>query len=658
MRKFFLILLFLLFVFHLYAQKKQDCYFTVKKDTVYLFLKENLEIGQGFYVERKGTDDEEFISLFKEPIKPILNPIIFADILGENYRFIQNSLGVSSPQELLLRLRTDRFASTVYMMLFHKVGIALGRFYQADGHTLGETYKYRIVITDEEEIVQTIKKEIQITERLPYPPQEVLYQQQQRAVTIEWDYPRWQPKGDDMTVQFFVYKKTSGTNFQRFDDKILLRLDNTAYQYIDTRVDIGEKYIYKMTAVDASGLESKATEEVTIKLKDIIAPAPPAGLVTLPSENKVELVWNLSPEIDIHAYNVYRWTGVEQDSIMLNEEYIPYDQPHFIDLTCVTGQQYYYAVSALDTAGNESRHSNRISAFPTDRTPPGIPQNLEAFVEDNIVTLTWTAPEDEDILGYRVSRGLTEDRHNQVYLTPDPIKETNFIDHGDADHKIVPGQRYCYSVTALDTLWHYGKQAYVWITVPDNEPPSPPGAIIVENDHGTALTLKWNSSSSLDVFGYIVYRGSDSNVDSIGFLPKLNRKFRDADLSKGKEYFYHIIALDTAGNRSEPTVSNTVYFRDFSPPPRVQYVTVQKTESGIKIFWERVVDFDLKEYRVYRSSSPTGTFTEIGSVALDTLEFLDKEGREDFWYSIRAVDSSGNESRNSTPQKADRYETN
>jgi len=654
MRRFFIIVLFLLFVLQLYAQKKQDCYFTVKKDTVYIFLKENPEIGQGFYVERKGADDEEYIRLFEEPIKPVLNPIIFADMLGDDYHFILNSLELSSPQEMQLRFRTDRFASMVYMMLFHEVGTALGRFYQVGGHTSGEIYRYRIVIVDQEDkVIQTIEKEILIIDRVPQIPQEVLYKQQQRSVAVEWDYPRWQPGAEDMTVQFYVYKKTSGTDFKRLDDKILLRLDNTNYQYVDTRVDIGEEYTYTMTAVDASGLESEPSEEVTIKVKDVIAPASPAGLVTLPSEDNVELVWNISPEIDIHAYNVYRWTGVEQDSIMLNTHNIPYDQPSFIDLTCVTGQQYYYAVSALDTAGNESKHSNRISAFPTDRTPPGIPLNFEASVEDNIVTLTWTAPEDEDILGYRVSRGLSEDRHNQVYLTSDPIKETSFIDHGETAHKIVPGQRYCYSVVALDTLWHYGKQAYVWIAVPDNEPPEPPGAIIIENDHGTALTLKWNSSSSLDVFGYVVFRGSNADVDSVGFFSKINRKFRDTDLSKGKEYFYHIVTLDTAGNRSEPAVSNTVFFRDFSPPPRVQWTSVHKIESGIQISWERVVDFDLSEYRIYRSSSPTGIFTKIGSVTLDTLQFLDKEGREDFWYSIRAVDSSGNESENSTPKKAD-----
>ena len=654
MRRFILLLLFLNLTVQLYAQKRQDCYITVKKDTVYLFLKENPEVGQGFFVERKGLDDEEFIRLFEKPIRPVLNPIIFADILGDDYHFILTSLEVSSPQEMLLRLRTDRFASMVYMMLFHKVGTALGRFCQVGGHTLGETYRYRIVMVDDrEEVVQTIEKEIVVTDRLPHTPEKVQYQQQQRSVAIEWDYPRWHPGIEDMTVQFYVYRRSPGTNYHRLTDKILLRLDNVANQYIDTRVDIGKEYTYKMTAVDASGVESESSQEVNIQVKDIIAPARPISLIAMPSEDRVELVWNMSPELDINAYNVYRWKGVEEDSIIVNDEYIPYDQPYYIDSTCVTGQQYYYAVSVLDTAGNESKHSNRSAAFPTDRTPPASPQNLEATVEDRVVTLTWKAPGDEDILGYRVARGLSENRHNQVYLTSDPISNTTYIDKGEADYKIVPGQRYCYSVTVLDTLWHQSKQALVWVAVPDNEPPSPPGAIIIENDQGTAFYLKWNSSPSLDISGYLVYRGSGSEIDSIGYFPSMNRKFRDTDLSKGKEYFYHIIALDTVGNRSEPAVSNTVIFRDFSAPPMVQYVSVQKTENGMQISWERVVDFDLTEYRVYRSSSPTGTFNKIASITLEKLQYLDNQDIKDFWYSIRAVDSSGNESKSSTPVKAD-----
>jgi len=646
-RIFFLFLLFSISI--LYAQNQQDCYITVKQDTVYFFLKENPEIDQGFVIERKGITDDVYTPLFDTPIQPELNPVAFADILGQDYHAIRSSLSVDSPQELLLRFRTDRFASTVYMMLYHRVGTALGRFYKAGGHESGETYSFRIYIIKDNETVQTIDKKVTISDRQPPPPQNVRVQQKRRSVIVEWDYPRWQPGDEDLAVQFYLYRKTGDGAYQRLDDKILLRLDNNIYHYADNRVDAGEHYTYKMTAVDASGLESKPSKPKSIFVKDIIAPAAPRGLTALTFENSVELVWYMSPELDAQAYHIYRWKNVEKDSIRINATGIPYDQPHYVDSTCITGQQYYYAVTAVDTAANESEHSNRISAFPTDRTPPGPPLGLEAELLNSAVRLTWQTPFAADVHGYQVARGQHQNRHYQAFLTPEPIPDTFYVDKGGDQHQIRPGQRYCYSVIALDTLLHPGEPAWVWISIPDNKAPAPPGAILLKNDAGTALTLQWNSSPSLDVKGYIAYRRSDAQLDSIGFFPASVRALRDDQLTKGKSYFYEIAAVDTAGNRSQPAVSETVIFRDYSPPPPVQYVNVQKTETGVEVSWERVADFDLKAYKVYRSTLPTGQFGEIATVPFETQKYTDQQGTNKYWYRVKAVDTSGNESKASSP---------
>ncbi|MDZ7724201.1 MAG: hypothetical protein U5R06_15690 [candidate division KSB1 bacterium] len=651
MKAIFLICMLLTFS-QLYAQNKQDCYISVKQDTVYFFLKENPKIGQGFTIERKSSRDDSYTNIFDTPIEPVLNPVVFADMLGDDYHMIRSSLGLNSPQEMLLRFRTDRFASMVYTMLYHQVGTALGRFYKAGGYESGETFNFRIHIKQDKETVQTIEKKVTISDRQPRPPQTVHIQQKRRSVIIEWDYPRWQPGDKDMAVQFYLYRQTGDMPYQRLDDKILLRLDNNIYHYTDSGVEAGVYYTYKMTAVDASGLESKPSKPTTILIKDLIAPAPPRGLTTLIFENSVELVWNMSPELDTRAYHIYRWRNVEKDSIRLNTSGISYDQPHYIDSTCIIGQQYYYAVTAVDTAGNESQHSNRISAFPTDRTPPGPPLELQAKLENSAVTLTWRAPADADVHGYQVARGRQQNRHFQVFLTPDPIQDNFFVDKGDGQHRFVPGQRYCYSVIALDTLWHPGEPAWVWISIPDHEAPARPGSMLLKNDAGTALTLQWNSSPSLDVKGYIAYRGTDAQLDSIGFYPASKRALRDDQLSKGKTYFYQIVAVDTAGNRSQPAVSETVTFRDYSPPPPVQYVNAQKTETGIQLSWERVVDFDLKAYKIYRSTLPTGRFTEIATLSPETLRYTDQQGTNESWYCVKAADTSGNESKVSRPTRA------
>lgn len=60
------------------------------------------------------------------------------------------------------------------------------------------------------------------------------------------------------------------------------------------------------------------------------------------------------------------------------------------------GQEYVYAVSAVDAAGNESALSSPATVVPgaPDTTPPTVPTNLTAVGEDGRVTLAWSASTD------------------------------------------------------------------------------------------------------------------------------------------------------------------------------------------------------------------------------------------------------------------------
>lgn len=77
-------------------------------------------------------------------------------------------------------------------------------------------------------------------------------------------------------------------------------------------------------------------------------------------------------------------------------------------------------------------------------------------------------------------------------------------------------------------------------------------------------------------------------------------------------------------------------------------------EGGVAVRWERVVDDELIGYRVYRSTIPTGVFTPVSEVIPPTgaLEFIDRDGSPAYYYQVRAVDRSGNESRPSEAVQA------
>jgi hypothetical protein len=72
-------------------------------------------------------------------------------------------------------------------------------------------------------------------------------------------------------------------------------------------------------------------------------------------------------------------------------------------------------------------------------------------------------------------------------------------------------------------------------------------------------------------------------------------------------------------------------------------------ENGVIITWERVIDFDLVGYNIYRSNLPTGVYIKVNSGAVHELKYFDSEGNSNSWYKIKSVDTSGNESRATTP---------
>ena len=70
----------------------------------------------------------------------------------------------------------------------------------------------------------------------------------------------------------------------------------------------------------------------------------------------------------------------------------------FTNTSLINGQEYTYAVSAVDAAGNESAMSTPVTVIPgtPDHTPPTVPQNLTAVAGDGQVTLSWSASTDPD----------------------------------------------------------------------------------------------------------------------------------------------------------------------------------------------------------------------------------------------------------------------
>jgi hypothetical protein len=147
--------------------------------------------------------------------------------------------------------------------------------------------------------------------------------------------------------------------------------------YSDRQVEFGRAYRYRVTAVAQYGdaaVESAPSEAATITVADQFAPAPPSGLVavfvpaTAAASAAVELSWSASEEADLAGYRVYRSEHAEQLGTQLNTALLV--QTTFRDAHLTAGRRYFYRVTAVDRAGNESPASAPVAVeIPREELP-------------------------------------------------------------------------------------------------------------------------------------------------------------------------------------------------------------------------------------------------------------------------------------------------
>jgi len=95
-------------------------------------------------------------------------------------------------------------------------------------------------------------------------------------------------------------------------------------------------------------------------------PAVPTGLTTSPGNAQVTLIWTANIESDLASYKVYGGTSSSPTTLLST---ITAGTETYIHTGPTNGTTYYYRITAVDNAGNESGYSNEASATPV---PPQI----------------------------------------------------------------------------------------------------------------------------------------------------------------------------------------------------------------------------------------------------------------------------------------------
>jgi hypothetical protein len=139
-------------------------------------------------------------------------------------------------------------------------------------------------------------------------------------------------------------------------------------EYQDTGFDYGKTYVYAVRSVvkqEGVTLESGDSAPAIVTPKDTFPPEAPRDLVAavLPGANAgasvVDLSWSLNVETDLAGYRIYRSESEGSRGAALTPELLP--TPAYRDTTAQGGRKYWYTVTAVDRAGNESSPSAAVT---------------------------------------------------------------------------------------------------------------------------------------------------------------------------------------------------------------------------------------------------------------------------------------------------------
>jgi fibronectin type 3 domain-containing protein len=168
----------------------------------------------------------------------------------------------------------------------------------------------------------------------------------------------WEPVND--ATGYNIYRREEGGVFAL---KPLNRESLTLPHYTDLNVENERSYIYSVRAIKRvikTDVEGKGSLDVALTPIKLIPPGSPVGLVAIPLKGGIELNWRRNQEPDLLGYYVYRRKPGEKEFKRLNKG--PLEKETYIDIDAELGQDYEYAVTAVDNSArrNESPLSEEV----------------------------------------------------------------------------------------------------------------------------------------------------------------------------------------------------------------------------------------------------------------------------------------------------------
>jgi uncharacterized repeat protein (TIGR03806 family) len=409
----------------------------------------------------------------------------------------------------------------------------------------------------------------------------------------------WQASNDNVAVEGYRLL---------LNQQLVATTEDLSFAF--TGLDPETGYDFEVIAFDATGNSSESATISLTTLPDTSPPSAPGSLAGSSQLTSINLTWSASTDgVGVAFYRIRRDGDVIGTVQTLS----------FNDSGLAVNTPYNYEVTAVDAAGNISVPALLSKSTLPDLAGPSAPVGLAGTPDVASVMLSWGPSTDNvEVASYRIVRGQ---------MTVATVHGLSYNDTG-----LSPLTSYDYQVIAVDTSDNVSPAALLTATtLADLAPPSTPGNLIADPDSFSVL-LSWSASGdNVAVDSYRIRR----NGTVIATIQGLS--FNDTGLETDTPYNYEVVALDEAGNASDPALVSTSTVSDNQIPSVPGSLTGEADYYSVALSWSAstgniaVTGYQVRRSGVLIATVPGLTFTDVdlpGGVAQN--------------YEVRAIDLAGN----------------
>jgi len=355
--------------------------------------------------------------------------------------------------------------------------------------------------------------------------------------------------------------------------------------YLDKKPPVEVELIYSVSTVDLFGRKS-APVQVRIFIPDKNALMPPTQVIAKAGDGYVDISWKKNSSQLTTGYIVERSMLYNGPYENLTTRALKRDEEKYRDKEVMGGSTYYYRIRSVDSRGDIGNPSFAVMAQPRSEEYPPAPENLKAHIGNTRIRLTWDSV-NFPVAGYFIYKKVEgSDNWTQMNerLTPETLYDIPFGEHN--------GGKFNFRITAVGFDSKESKPSrHVEVILPDNLPPNTPHIRAVSGAGGKAVIDFVPANPETDTDQFLILRsGTDREIGVVigDPLPLNARRFEDPFVEPGQVYWYRIVAVDRAGNRSEPSKPVVIQIGtpDIPTPKKPEVEVVTSPFRHVKITFE------------------------------------------------------------------------